>query len=288
MNFNQSVIETMKKRQSIRTFETVNISDEHQNMIADFLHNEQNLIGPFGGKGKIELIPVTDNVTNKGVKLGTYGFIKNSRAFLVGISENKQNSLVDLAYVFQKLVLYLTEMEIGTCWMGGTFNRKSFEREILLENGEFIPCISPMGYLADKQRFFDKAIRYVAKSDNRKPWDQLFFEDDFDKTLTKEKAGEFERPLEMVRIGPSASNKQPWRLVLSSDQKVCHFYIEHIPNYSAKLGYDMQLLDMGIAMCQFDLACIEQNLHGDWKIEDPKIELPNDQTEYIGSWYLNE
>ena len=288
MVFTKSVIETMKKRQSVRTFETKNITDSHSNLITDYLHNEQNLMGPLGGKGKIELIPVTDNVTNKGVKLGTYGFIKNSRAFLVGISENNKNSLLDMGYTFQKILLYLTEMEIGTCWMGGTFNRKSFQREISMEKEEFIPCITPMGYLADKQRVFDKAIRFVAKSDNRKAWDQLFFDENFESTLTKEKAGRFEIPIEMVRIGPSASNKQPWRLVLSADQKVCHFYIEHIPNYSAKLGYDMQLLDIGIAMCQFDLACIEQNMNGEWKIEDPKITLPNEQTEYIGSWYLVE
>ena len=106
-------------------------------------------------------------------------------------------------------------------------------------------------------------------------------------SLTQETSNPFEVPMEMVRIGPSASNKQPWRPVLSDDHRKCHFYIEHTPNYSAKLGYDMQLLDIGIAMCQFDLACKELNIAGKWIIDDPLIDLQNEKTEYIISWEIN-
>ncbi len=125
------------------------------------------------------------------------------------------------------------------------------------------------------------------KADNKKPWDKLFYDTNFERALIKENAGLFEIPIEMVRLGPSASNKQPWRLVLSEDRKNCHFYIEHTPNYSAKLGYDMQLLDMGIAMCQFELACQELNISGYWGVEDPNINPLSGNTEYIVSWYLD-
>jgi hypothetical protein len=168
--------------------------------------------------------------------------------------------------------------------MGGTFTRHSFEQEISLQEGEFIPCITPIGFPKDKQRMFDKALRLAVKADNKKSWDRLFFYTNFQTVLTKEKAASLEIPIEMVRLGPSASNKQPWRLVLNQELQVCHFYIEHTPNYSTSLGYDMQLLDMGIAMCQFDLACQELNIKGDWQIEDPKLNVPNKQVEYIVSW----
>jgi nitroreductase len=287
MIIQQSFIETMKKRQSIRTFDRKKITDSDDKLIKDYLLNDQNLIGPFGGKGKIQLVPVNYNVTEKGIRLGTYGFIRNPKAYLVGITEKKKDSLLDFAYTFQKLVLFLTEIGIGTCWMGGTFNRHSFEREISLQEGDFIPCITPIGYPTDHQRFFDIALRYAVKADNKKPWNKLFYDTSFSSTLTKEQSGLFETPIEMVRLGPSASNKQPWRLVLSSDRKVCHFYIEHTPNYSTMLGYDMQLLDMGIAMCQFEMACKELNIDGKWEKVNPKIELPNRLTEYIVSWRNN-
>jgi nitroreductase len=287
VNLKKSVIETIRKRQSIRTYETENITAAHRKEINDYLNNEQNLIGPFEKKSRIELIQVTDNVTDKGIKLGTYGFIKNPSAYLVGITENNQISLLDFAYTFQKLVLFLTELGIGTCWMGGTFSRISFERELQMSDSDFIPGITPIGYPSQKQRVFDKAVRLVVKADNKKHWEKLFYETNFENALTKEKAGLLEVPIEMVRLGPSASNKQPWRLVVSEDRKVCHFYIEHTPNYSTKLGYDMQLLDMGIAMCQFDLACQELNIGGIWRVADPEINLLSKETEYIVSWHVD-
>ena len=287
MSFNQFTIEAMQKRQSVRTFDTENITDAHLNIINDYRINDENLVGPFGSKGRIEFIPVTNNVSDKGIKLGTYGFIKNPQGYLVGIAENSKYPLVEFAYTFQKLVILLTQMSIGTCWMGGTFNRNSFEQEIQLGEGEFIPCITPIGYPNQKQRVFDKALRYVVKADNKKSWDKLFFDSSFDVPLNKENVGRLETPIEMVRLGPSASNKQPWRLLLSSDRKVCHFYIEHTPNYSSKLGYDMQLLDMGIAMGQFELACKEVEIEGSWVLENPNIPLPNEHIEYIVSWNSN-
>ena len=284
MNHKKSVIETIQKRQSIRTYENQAISEAHLKQIHDYIND--HLIGPFGKNGRIVLVEVKNNVSDKGIKLGTYGFIKNPRAYLVGITENNREALVDFAFTFQKLVLFLSELEIGTCWMGGTFSRNSFEKELQLGERDFIPCITPIGYPKQKQRVFDKAVRLVVKSDNKKPWDQLFYDTNFERILTKENVGLLEVPIEMVRLGPSASNKQPWRLVVSNDRKICHFYIEHTPNYSTRLGYDMQLLDMGIAMCQFELACHELNISGNWVEADPKINLLNEQTEYIVSWHM--
>jgi len=274
----------MRRRQSIRTFDSQNITETHMQLIKDYIEREKNFIGPFGKKGRVEIVQVNKNVTDKGIKLGTYGFIKNPRAYLVGITENDKYSLVEFAYNFHKLVLFTAGLGMGTCWMGGTFDRNSFEKEITINSGEFIPCITPIGYPKEKQRLFDKAVRVVVKADNKKSWDKLFFDNEFKIHLKNETAGQLEVPIEMVRLGPSASNKQPWRLVLSKDRTTCHFYIEHTPNYSSKLGYDMQLLDIGIAMCQFDTACKELNITGNWIIENPEIDLPNEQTEYMVSW----
>ncbi|UII57082.1 nitroreductase [Cytobacillus spongiae] len=287
MLYQQSVIETMKRRQSIRTYETEVIKQTDVNKILEFINQEENVVGPFGTSGRMEYVAVTKNVSDKGIKLGTYGFIKNPQGYIVGISVNEKYSLIEFAFTFHKLVLYLSELGLGTCWMGGTFTRSTFEQEIALLDSEFIPCITPIGYPKEKQRVFDKALRYVVKADNKKSWNQLFYTNQFKSPLTEEAAGLFDIPLEMVRIGPSASNKQPWRLVLSNDGKTVHFYIEHTPNYSAKLGYDMQLLDMGIAMCQFELACNELKLNGSWIVKDPNFKIPNENFEYVSSWKAN-
>ncbi|MBE4907550.1 nitroreductase [Bacillus luteolus] len=288
MNDNRSMIEVMRNRKSIRTYKTENISDGDYQAIIEYIQKAGSFSGPFNRQGKVALVQVNNNVTDKGIKLGTYGFIKNPRAYLVGITEKNKYSLVDFAYSFHKLTLFATGIGLGTCWMGGTFSRNSFEQELSsIKDGEFIPCITPIGYPNEKERIFDKAVRVVVKADNKKAWEKLFFDAAFDKPLREENAGPLAIPIEMLRLGPSASNKQPWRLVVSPDRKTSHLYIEHTPNYSSSLGYDMQLLDMGIAMCQFDMACKELSLEGKWIVEDPEMDLPNSNYEYIASWQIN-
>lgn len=289
MYFNKPIIETIKKRKSIRTYDKGPISAEDYEKINQYLKVEENLVGPLGRQIKFEVVQVSKNVSDKGIKLGTYGFIKNPKGYIIGIVENNNEALVEFGYVFEKFILFLTELNIGTCWLGGTFNRNSFEKQINMRDNEIIPCITPIGYIQDKQTVFDKTLRFMIKADNKKPWGDLFYNSNFDKKLIEDEADKFKTPIEMVRIGPSASNKQPWRIVLSDDKNVCHFYLERTPNYSGnKLGFDMQSIDIGIAMCHFELACKELDMRGNWKIESPKILPLSENTEYIMSWKLNQ
>ena len=93
----------------------------------------------------------------------------------------------------------------------------------------------------------------------------------------------------MVRLGPSASNKQPWRII--QDGSTWHFFLQRTPGYgSGSLVFnllrlaDLQRVDMGIAMCHWELAARELGLQGKWVVKDPDIDKPDGQTEYIASW----
>jgi hypothetical protein len=92
----------------------------------------------------------------------------------------------------------------------------------------------------------------------------------------------------MVRIGPSASNKQPWRVV--KDDNAFHFYLQRTKGYRENsltrfLGLaDLQRLDMGIAMCHFELTSREEGLNGKWLSVEPAIKKPDPLIEYTASW----
>jgi hypothetical protein len=91
----------------------------------------------------------------------------------------------------------------------------------------------------------------------------------------------------MVRGAPSASNKQPWRIVRVG--RDWHFYLERTPGYwgrSKRLVQiaDLQRVDIGIAMCHFDLAAREEGLQGKWQVADPGIELGGHLLEYRATW----
>lgn len=282
-----SVIETIKKRKSVRSYESTPIDEAVYTSVMDYLAQEENLRGPLGGTANAEWVWGKGEDGGKGIKLGAYGLIQNPQAYLVGRIKNDKVALLEFGYIFHKLILYVTGLGLGTCWIGGTFNRNSFAREVELGSGEIIPCITPLGYPREKKRLLDSTLRYVVKADNKKPWQELFYDSEFGMELTPEQAGALATPLEMVRLGPSASNKQPWRVVLSSDRKHLHFYLQHTPNYSGnKLGFEMQRIDAGIAVCNFELACQELGISGTWTVNDPKIDTKDSHTEYMLSYKL--
>ncbi|MBE0687725.1 MAG: nitroreductase, partial [Anaerolineaceae bacterium] len=91
------------------------------------------------------------------------------------------------------------------------------------------------------------------------------------------------------RLGPSASNKQPWRIVQANG--AFHFFIQRTKGYRNVMTRlvqidDMQRLDIGIAMCHFELTAQELGLQGKWGIVDHGLTLADDQIEYRVSWVL--
>jgi hypothetical protein len=85
--------------------------------------------------------------------------------------------------------------------------------------------------------------------------------------LTREDIGVYSEILEMVRFGPSASNKQPWRIIVELDKNKFHFY-----TIKTDSEYDkFPPLDIGIAVCHFDLTAKELNISGKWIIKNPQI-----------------
>jgi hypothetical protein len=127
----------------------------------------------------------------------------------------------------------------------------------------------------------------VAYSHPRLPWKDLFFDRQFGNPLPVEAAREYSTALEMVRLGPSASNKQPWRIV--RDGGDWHFFIQRSLFYGPRsLGLvgiaDMPRLDVGIAICHFEFTARELGLRGSWRVADPGLELPGARTEYSATW----
>lgn len=127
----------------------------------------------------------------------------------------------------------------------------------------------------------DSMVRWLAKSDQRVEWNTLFFKEEFSRPLAQTEAGDYAFPLEMLRLAPSAANKQPWRVIQAGD--TYHFY-EARSMKDNKLGIDIQRTDVGIGACHFHLAAQERDLPGRFrKLEKPQIQTP-EQVQYLFSW----
>jgi nitroreductase len=188
----------------------------------------------------------------------------------------------------EKIVLFATDLGLGTCWLGGTFRKSKFIKVIDKKENEILPAVLSIGYPAKKRRIMENLIRRSARGSWRREWDVLFYEGDFTKKLEQANAGNYATALKMVRAAPSASNKQPWRLVKEIGKDVFHFYLHRSKGYQNnldKIGVsDMQRIDIGIAMCHFELTAREQGLNGNWEIMKQDIEDLPERTQYIISW----
>ena len=118
------------------------------------------------------------------------------------------------------------------------------------------------------------------------PWSQIFFDGDFTKPLEEKESGNYKGALEMVRIAPSASNKQPWRIVLQKDKNTFHFFIQR-SKYYPKAYKNLQIIDLGIAMCHFELTCRGLGIKGGWVEKQPVILNLADLCRYVTSWQEN-
>ncbi len=276
-----TIIDTIKIRKSCRTYSNRVIEPDKLAQLRQFL--VLNIKTPFGSKVSFHLMDFNNMEIVEVKKLTTYGVIKGARQFIVGTVENQQRAMEDYGYCMEKNILQATSLGLGTCLLGGTFKRSGFAENINLSENELLPLISPIGYSSDKRSIVDRTFRFIASSDKRKPWNELFFHQGIDTPLDKINADRFEQPLECVRMAPSASNKQPWRIIKSMRQDVLHFYLKRTPGYG-KIGKDIELqnVDMGIAMCHFELSARELGLKGTWNVNDPQIK--REGMEYIVSW----
>ena len=82
----------------------------------------------------------------------------------------------------------------------------------------------------------------------------------------------------MVRLAPSAGNKQPWRIVKESDRNVFHFYIIEVTGAYAVFPP----VDIGIAVCHWELTAEELGIKGEWEFSQPDI--PSEGYVYKISW----
>ncbi|MBN2658079.1 MAG: nitroreductase family protein [Spirochaetales bacterium] len=278
-----SILDAMDRRTSVRTYKEELPVSSTMERVEKIVAKERK--GPFGNRCSFTLIRVNDETREEIGKLASYGMIKNAPLYFGGFSENEERALIDYGYCFEEAVLELTALGLGTCWLGGTFSRGKVARILDLPEGKIIPAISPIGLSGEKMSFTERVSRFVAGSKNRKPHNKILFSWGAEGQPLPEELINYPAPvdeiIEAVRFAPSASNKQPWRIVRQGD--LHHLYCEFDKNYLRLFRqFKIQLLDMGIALCHLLKASEELRWRGKFSYSDPHLE--NEDWTYILSW----
>ncbi len=287
MIYQRPVRELIEERFSCRIYLEEAIGADQQQKLREYMQKESG--DPFHGQARFELV-AADEQDSKALRgLSTYGFIQGGRGFIVGAMTAGEKDLEAYGYRLEEIILYATGLGLGTCWLGGTFSKSNFAKKIKMSRAESLPAVAAIGRIADEAMARQTAMRQRIGADSRLAWETLFLDGKFGAPLAREKAGDYAMPLEMVRLAPSASNKQPWRVIWTEGGY--HFYMQRTKGYRSPLVKlagvaDMQRVDMGIAMCHFELAVKEAGLGGQWVVKEPEIQKQDELTEYSVSWVM--
>ena len=258
------VTDLIRQRKSIRTFDGQPLSVEDRSALESYTASPTN---PFP-------VPITFRLLDAKEYGLSSPVIVGADTYLAAKVEKIPNFEIAYGYSFEKVCLYALSRGIGTVMLAASLSRAAFEKAMAVKGGEVMPVASPVGYPAKKKSIRESLMRKGLKADDRKPFDRLFFEGDFNHSLPESKS--FAKALEMARWAPSAANAQPWRAVVDGDS--VHFY-EAKTMKDSPLG-DIQKVDVGIALAHFDMTLEEEGVKGTYSFSDPEIAAP-ENTHYI-------
>lgn len=162
---------------------------------------------------------------------------KRGECCLLIYSEEKEEFLLNIGYMFEQLDLYLASKDIGVCWYG---MGKTQESEY--ENLKFVIMMAiGKGQPNEFRRDYTKCKR----KETKEIWNRV---------------SGFDAIAEVVKYAPSSCNTQPWRVICEKDKLKIYRTIkvksimpkDKVPFYNS--------IDMGIFLCFLELALLHNHI----------------------------
>ncbi len=152
-----SFLELAKTRRSVRTFD----GQMPEKSVLDELKSfAQSIENPYGVKIRFVFLDADENNLSSPVLSG-------EKYYVSAVAKKADHVDEAYGYSFEKLLMKAHELGLGTVWIGGTMPRDKFESASGLEEGEFMPCMSPLGVTARKMSMKEGLMRKGVKSDVR-------------------------------------------------------------------------------------------------------------------------
>ncbi len=196
----------------------------------------QEVVATCSREGNVSMAFIVDNGEAFQGFRRSYGMFTGVRNY-VCLLENKEDphGTEKLGYYGERFALSATALGLGTCWVGGTFDKSSCP--VALKEGQRILCAISVGPVEKELKAKERLIRGVTHLKAKKAEDMF--------TADAPAPGWFLAGMEAVEKAPSAINRQPVRFALSGGEVTAT-----VPNI-ADIG---TALDFGIAKLHFELG----------------------------------
>lgn len=198
---NEEWYNAVELRRSRRKFTGEPIQSEKINRLGELIASLNRTVDNC----RVLLVESHDGSIFSGIR-GGYGVIKGAPSYLAFIGKSGHSSSYEkLGYIGEAAVLEATRLELGTCWVSGTFDPAAAAKDMNLEPEELLVAVSPLGYPLDAYAFSEKMMSGLAGSRKRKALK------DITAGWSLERWPEWATcAAEAARLAPSAMNRQPW------------------------------------------------------------------------------
>lgn len=165
----------------------------------------------------------------------SYGLFSGVQHYLVLAGDNTIPNIYEkMGYYGEKWVLLATSLGLGTCWVAGTYDKKSVYCH--LENNEEIAAVIPYGNYNEKESLFSNMLRKQMHRKTKGIEELLYAVDQPPNWVLK--------AMKYVVKAPSAANRQPVKFTYSEGLVMAAITGDSIA----------QQMDMGIAKLHFELG----------------------------------
>lgn len=218
----------INKRVSRRAYELTVIDNEKKELICSLIqkyNNESGLMMEWIDDGS----QAFDSLSK------SYGLFKNVRS-LIALKGNKNDEhlLEKIGYFGELLVLEATKMDLGTCWVAGTFDKVNPIFKV--DSTQELVAVITIGNVKQEKNLKEKLVSRLVGINSKSI--ESFIQSD-----TKPPEW-FIEGIKAVKKAPSAINKQPVMFKFDNN-RVCA-YVADEPR--------RLLIDLGIAKAHFELA----------------------------------
>ncbi|MDF2557912.1 MAG: Nitroreductase family protein [Bacillales bacterium] len=194
-----------------------------------------SLVDKYNQEGKLQMELIVEGGDAFSKLSRSYGFFKNVHTILAMKGKTNDSYVCEkLGFYGELLVLEATLLGLGTCWVGGSFDRKS--QVFHVEKDEILPYVITVGECLDEKSFREKLIHGLSHQRSTKVEDLIVASGNINKLPI-----EFIEAMKAVHKAPSAMNSQPVRFEYTNGEVYAHH-----KNPSVK-----DSVDLGIAKAHF-------------------------------------
>lgn len=211
-----NIEEIVKRRHSVRSYTDKEIEKEKVDILNNLINkinNDENL--------NIQLILNDNEVFDKFIL--HYGRLNNCKNYIALIGKKDSKLDEKLGYYGEQLVLKATELNLNTCWVGGTYKKKVVKANI--NDDEKLVCIIAIGYgQTNGNSRKSKTVSDVSISRVYPQW--------------------YQKGVEFALLAPTALNQQKFKFEYIDDDNV---------RVTTKSGAFTKV-DLGIVKYHFELG----------------------------------